>query len=80
MSTNAQVSTIKGYTISKADSVKQNCKTIEVTNIQTNEVVYYYTISSAAKALGISQASISVYLSRKRTSPFKGIYIFKLVV
>ena len=80
-STNGQVSTIKGYIISKidSDSVKQNCKTIEVTNIQTNEVINYSSISLAGEALGIPQSSISVYLSRKRTTPFRGIYLFKLV-
>jgi len=78
-STNGQISTIKGYIISKLDSVKQNCKTIEVTNVKTNEVINYSSISSAGEALGISQASISVYLSRKRTTPFRGIYLFKLV-
>jgi len=80
-STNGQVSMIKGYIVSKidSDSVKQNCKTIEVTNIETNEVLSYSSISSAGEALGISQASISVYLSRKRTTPFRGIYLFKLV-
>ena len=64
-STNGQVSTIKGYIISKidSDSVKQNCKTIEVTNIQTNEVINYSSISSAGEALGIPQSSISVYLT-----------------
>lgn len=76
---NGQVSTIKGYIISKLDSeVKQNCKTIEVTNIQTNEVINYPSISSG-EALAIPQSSISVYLSRKRTTPFRGIYLFKLV-
>ncbi len=78
-STNGQVSTIKGYIISKLDSIKQNCKTIEVTNVQTNEVINYSSISSASEALGISQSSISTYLSRKRTTPFRGIYLFKLV-
>lgn len=78
-STNGQVSTIKGYIISKLDSVKQDCKTIEVTNIQTNEVINYSSISSAGEALGIPQSSISVYLSRKRTTPFRGIYLFKLI-
>ena len=80
-STNGQVSTIKGYIISKidSDSVKQNCKTVEVTNVQTNEVINYSSISSAGEALGIPQSSISVYLSRKRTTPFRGIYLFKLV-
>ena len=62
-STNGQVSTIKGYIISKLDSIKQNCKTIEVTNVQTNEVINYSSISSAGEALGIPQSSISVYLT-----------------
>lgn len=74
--TNGQVSTIKGYIISKLDSVKHECKAIEVTNVHTNEVTKYPSISSASEALGISQASIS-YL-RKRTTPFRGIYLFVL--
>lgn len=78
-STNGQISTIKGYIVSKLDSVKRDCKTIEVTNIKTNEVTNYSSISSAGEALGIPQSSISVYLSRKRTTPFRGIYLFKLV-
>lgn len=77
--TNGQVSTIKGYIISKLDSVKQNCKTIEVTNAQISEVINYSSLSSAGEILGISPASISTYLSRKRTTPFRGIYLFKLV-
>ena len=79
LSTNRQVSTIKGYIISKLDSVKQNSKTIEVFNVQTNEAIHYSSISSAAEALDIPQSSISVYLIRKRTTPFRGIYLFKLV-
>ena len=67
------------YIISKLDSVKQNSKTIEVFNVQTNEAIHYSSISSAAEALDIPQSSISVYLIRKRTTPFRGIYIFKLV-
>lgn len=77
--TNGQVSTIKGYTITKIDSVKRDSKAIEVTNIHTNEVLRYSSISSAGEAVGISQPSISVYLSRKRTTPFRGIYLFKLI-
>lgn len=77
--TNGQVSTIKGYIITKLDSVERDCKAIEVTNIHTNEVIKYSSISSAGEALGISQSSISVYLSRKRTTLFRGIYLFKLI-
>jgi group I intron endonuclease len=78
-SSTGQVSTIKGYIITKLDSVKREGKDIEVTNIHTNEVTRYSSISSAGEALGISQSSISVYLSRKRTTPFRGIYLFKLI-
>jgi len=78
-STNGQVSTIKGYIISKLDSVEQNCKAVEVTNIQTNEVINYSSLSLAGEALGISPASISTYFNRKRTTPYRGIYLFKKV-
>ena len=76
---NGQVDTIKGYTVTKLDSVKWEGKGIEVTNINTNEVIKYSSLSSAAEAIGISQSSISTYLSRKRTTPFRGIYLFKLI-
>ena len=36
-------------------------------------------MTSAAKTLGLYQASISLYLKEKRTKPFKGKYIFKLI-
>ena len=78
-STNGEVSTIKGYIIAKLDSVERAGKAIEVANIHTNEVTRYSSISSASEALGISQASISTYLSRKRTSPFRDIYHIKLI-
>ena len=78
-STNGQVSTIKGYFITKLDSAKRVSKAIEVINIHTNEVIKYSSISSASEALGIFPASVSVYFSRKRTTPFKGKYLFKLV-
>jgi predicted transcriptional regulator len=78
-SSNEQVNTIKGYIITKLDSVKREGKGIEVTNINTNEVIKYSSLSSAAEAIGISQSSISTYLSRKRTTPFRGIYLFKLI-
>lgn len=75
--TNGEIISIKGYIISKldSDSVEQNCKAIEVINIQTKEVINYSSISLVSEALVIPQASISVYLSRKRTTPFRGIYI-----
>lgn len=77
--TNGEVSTIKGYIIAKLDSVERAGKAIEVTNIHTNEVTKFSSVSSASEALGISQSSISTYLSRKRTTPFRDIYLFKLI-
>lgn len=76
---NGQVSTIKGYVITKLDSIKNRSKSIEVTNIHTNEVTKYSSISLANEALGIPSSSISVNLSRKRTTPFRGKYLFKLI-
>lgn len=70
---------IKEYIITKLDSVKNNCKAIEVTNIKTNEVTKYSSISLASETLGITQSSISGYLIKKRTNPFRGIYLFKLI-
>lgn len=71
---------IQEYIITKLDSsVKNNWKAIEVTNIKTNEVTKYSSISLASEALGIHQSSISTYLSKKRYNPFRGIYLFKLI-
>lgn len=78
-SINGQDNTIKGFIVSWLDSAISNGKAIEVTNIHTNEVTKYASVSSASETLGISQASISTYLSRKRTTPYKGTYLFKLI-
>lgn len=52
---------------------------MEVTDIETKEVRIYSSISSAARALGFRQASLSLYLKENRVKPFKGKYLFKLV-
>jgi group I intron endonuclease len=82
LSTDNQVSTIKGYTVTKLDSnsseAKRYSKSLEVTNILTNEVTIYTSIRSAAEALDITAGSISLYLHRKRTTPYKNKYLFKL--
>ena len=70
---------LKGTLSAKQTRLNETVKTVEVTNIKTNEVTNYSSISSAGEALGIPQSSISVYLSRKRTTPFRGLYLFKLV-
>jgi len=49
---------------------------LEVQNILTNEIKIYESISEAAKVLGIRQSAISLYISRKQKSPYKGQYLF----
>jgi NUMOD1 domain len=61
------------------EKVKKTSMKVEVTNVDTKEVIIYSSISSAAIALGYRQPSISLYLKENRTKPFKGKYLFKLV-
>ncbi len=81
-STNGEISTIKGYIITKVDTldaVKRNSKAVEVTNVCTNEVTIFSSVSSAAEALDIPTASISTYINRKRITPYRNKYLFKLI-
>lgn len=81
-STNGEISAIKGYIISKVDSldaVKRNSKAIEVTDIFTKEVTRYSSIGLATEALNIPTSSISTYFNRKRTTPYRNRYLFKLI-
>lgn len=57
--------------------VQKTSKKIEVTNVETKEVILYPSIGAAARALGYRQPSISLYLKENRTKPFKGLYYFK---
>ena len=57
--------------------VQKTSKKIEVTNVQTKEVIIYPSVGAAARALGYRQPSISLYLKDKRTKPYKGLYLFK---
>lgn len=80
--TNEQIDTIKGYVITKEDTddaVKYNSTAIEITNIQTNEVTQYPSVKLAAEAIGASASSISTYLFRGRSTPYKNKYIFKSI-
>jgi hypothetical protein len=61
------------------NTVSNNAQAIEVTNVETNEITVYPSFDLAAKSPGILRASISGYLKNKRTKPFKGKYLFKLV-
>lgn len=59
--------------------VKRKFKNIEVTDIHTNEVTIYPSLTLAAKALDVTQGSLSGYFANKRTKPYKNKYILKLV-
>jgi len=50
---------------------------IEVTNIKNNITTSYDSIHEAARALNISQASISIYFKNNQQKPYKGEYTFK---
>lgn len=45
----------------------------------TNVTSTYSSFTSAGKALGVKQSSISVYLKRNTSNPFKGRYKIKLI-
>jgi len=74
---------LKGYTIYKiTDSqVKVNRKSnsIEVTDIYTNEVKLYPSLTLAAETMGVPRSSLSGYFANKRTNPYKNKYNIKLV-
>ena len=59
--------------------VNRKRKNIEVTNIDTNEVIVYASFTLAAQALDIPRSSLSGYFAKKRSNPFRNKYIFKLV-
>lgn len=80
---NNEDESIKGYVVSKIMDtqliVNRKLKTIEVTNVETNEVTIYPSIFLAAKALNVTQGNLSRYLSQKRNIPYKKKYILKLI-
>lgn len=51
-----------------------------MTNVVTGVKTKYPSISSAARSLAIRQPSISLYLKDKPVKPYKGKYLFKLVI
>jgi len=59
--------------------VQKTSMKVEVTDVDTKEVITYPSIGATAKALGYRQPSISLYIKENRTKPFKGKYLFKLV-
>lgn len=63
----------------KVKKVQKTSKKLKVVNVNTNEVTIYHSVTAAARSLGLRQTSISTYLIKNRTNPFKGKYLFKLV-
>lgn len=61
------------------NKIQKTSKKVEVTNVETNEISIYTSISSAARSLGIHQGSISLYLKENRSKPFKGKFVFKYI-
>lgn len=61
------------------EKVQKTSMKVEVTNVDTKEVIVYSSIGAVAKVLGYRQPSISLYLKENRSKPFKGKYLFKLV-
>jgi len=71
----------KGVPLAIKDNISSNSIKLEVTNIESvSTKIVYSSIGSAARALGLHQASISLYIKEERSKPFKGKYLFKLVV
>ena len=60
--------------------IQSSSQKLEVTDVVFSSITIYLSISSAARSLGIRQPSISSYLKDKRTKPYKGIYLFKLII
>jgi len=50
---------------------------IEVSDIKNNTIIFYDSMSAAAKALNINKSVISKYFSNNQKKPYKGQYTFK---
>jgi len=56
-----------------------SCMKIEVTDLELDTKTIYPSISEAARALSISQSSISQYFAKNQQKPCKRRYIFKKI-
>jgi hypothetical protein len=52
---------------------------VEVTDLLTNRVSTFVSVSLAAKSLGVRQTSISLYLKEGRKTPYRKRYLFKRI-
>lgn len=60
-------------------NIQKTSQKVQVFNVKTKETTEYLSISDAARALGLRQPSISLYIKENRSKPFKGRYTFRLV-
>jgi len=60
-------------------SLQPSSQKIEVIDVTTNTSTIYPSMTTAGKSLGIRQPCISLYLKDKRTKPYRGKWIFKLI-
>jgi len=61
-------------------NVQITARKTEVTDLSKGVITNFSSLSSVAKALGLRQASISLYLKENCKKPFKNRYIFKLIL
>jgi 1,6-anhydro-N-acetylmuramate kinase len=61
----------------RAEGAGRPSQAIEVLDLNTNQTTTYESIREAARALSISQNSISQYFSKNQQKPCKRRYVFK---
>lgn len=70
---------LSSSTLQPLEKINQKSLKIEVTDVNSNETTLFPSIGGAARALSVRQSSISVYLKKNRSKPFKGKYLIKLI-
>ena len=60
----------------KSERAGKLSQKISVLDLEKNETIFYGSISTAARALGIRQSVISLYFRNDQNSLYKGRYIF----
>lgn len=69
----------KPITTTKSIEIQPNSIPIEVTDLENKTTIIYDSISQASRKMGENQNSISYYLSKSRSKPFKLRYIINKV-
>lgn len=76
---NSDVESTNFSSVAHEKPLQKTSMKVEVINVETKQVTIYSSIGAAAKELFLRQPSISLYLKEKRTKPFKGKYLLRLV-